>query len=500
MSAQSATAATLWRALEHALDGLCGAAANPARHLGALATLMLWVLLVSGSWLYAVFDTSVSGAYSSIAGLSDAPHAPGGLMRSLHRYATDAFVLLTLVHLLREAAFGRWRHVRRVTWLTGVGVLPIAAVAAIGGFWLNWDLLGRFSAVASAEWLDALPSFALPLARNFLLDSAVSDRLFSLFVFIHIGASLLLAFGLWFHLQRLARPALWPPRAVTLGALACLFILSWLAPVTSQAPGSFAAVPADFALDWIVLAVHPLMYATSPGLAWLLGAGTLALLVALPLASSSRVPGVAVVDAAHCNGCRRCFDDCPFAAITMARHPDQRRGREVAVVDARGCAGCGICAGACPSATPFRRKTPLLSGIDLPGEPVDALRAALDRGLAARQGSAPRVVFACRCAVDTRALAGADTVVLSLVCAGQLPPSFVDYALRGGARRVLITSCRDGGCEFRLGAQWTRERLDGTREPHLRLGAGRERVTLLAAERGEEALLAATLRAEDGHV
>ena len=30
-------------------------------------------------------------------------------------------------------------------------------VAAIGGFWLNWDQLGQFSAIATAEWLDALP-------------------------------------------------------------------------------------------------------------------------------------------------------------------------------------------------------------------------------------------------------------------------------------------------------------------------------------------------------
>lgn len=500
MSEQSATAATLWRALEHALDGLCGAAANPARHLGALATLTLWVLLVSGSWLYAVFDTSASGAYPSIAVLGETPHAPGGLMRSLHRYATDAFVLLTLAHLLREAAFGRWRHVRRLTWLTGTAVLPIAAVAAIGGFWLNWDVLGRFSAVATAEWLDALPSFALPLARNFLLDEAISDRLFSLFVFVHIGASLMFVFGLWFHLQRLARPALWPPRAVTLGALLCLFTLSWVAPVTSQATGSFAAVPASFAVDWIVLAVHPLMYATSPGWTWLLVTAVFTLLMVLPFTSAPGAPVVAAVAPAHCNGCRRCFDDCPFAAITMTRHPDQRRGRELAEVDARWCVGCGVCAGACPSATPFQRKSPLVSGIDLPSEPVDELRAALDRGLAARRGTAPRVVFACRCAVDTSAVVGADAVVLSLVCAGQLPPSFVDYALRSGAGRVLITSCRDGGCEFRLGPQWTRARLDGTREPHLRMGVGRERVTLLAAERGEEALLAATLRAEDGHV
>ena len=55
-------------------------------------------------------------------------------------------------------------------------------VSAIGGFWINWDQLGQFSAIATAEWLDALPLLAAPLARNFLVADAVSDRLFSLFV------------------------------------------------------------------------------------------------------------------------------------------------------------------------------------------------------------------------------------------------------------------------------------------------------------------------------
>ncbi|HMM78190.1 MAG TPA: hydrogenase iron-sulfur subunit [Gammaproteobacteria bacterium] len=496
----AATGAALWRALEHGLDRLCGASVNPTRHLGALATLMLWVLLISGAWLYAVFDTSVSGAYQSVARLAAAPHAPGGMLRSLHRYATDAFVLLTLAHVLREAAFGRWRHFRRHTWLTGTAVLPFATVAAIGGFWLNWDALGRFSAAATAEWLDALPLFALPLSRNFLLDEAVSDRLFSLFVFIHVGASLLLLFGLWFHLQRLARPALWPPRALSLSTLASLCALAWVAPVTSQPAGSLAEVPGSIAFDWIVLFIHPLMYASSPAWAWLFALVTLGVLVVLPFTSTAPAPAAAVVAPDQCNGCRRCFDDCPFAAITMTRHPDPRRGRELAVVDARACAACGVCAGACPSSTPFRRATPLTSGVDLPDASVDALRVALDAGLAAQGGAAPRVVFACRYGADTQALAGTDSVVLPLVCAGQLPPSFVEYALRAGAARVWITSCREGGCEFRLGVRWTRARLAGTREPHLRGGVSRDRIRLLAAERGEEALLAAALRAEDEHV
>lgn len=194
-----------WRCLEQGFDRAFGAPLNPLRRLGALAFLAFWLLALSGVWLYAELDTSASGAYASIDRLSAAPWSPGGLMRSLHRYAADAFVVFTALHLLREGLARRWRHFRRFSWLTGCALLPLVAVSAVGGFWLNWDRLGQFSAIATAEWLDALPLLAGPLARNFLHNAAVSDRLFSLFVFVHLGVALLLVFALWFHIQRITR-------------------------------------------------------------------------------------------------------------------------------------------------------------------------------------------------------------------------------------------------------------------------------------------------------
>ncbi|MBK9360850.1 MAG: hydrogenase iron-sulfur subunit [Rubrivivax sp.] len=42
-------------------------------------------------------------------------------------------------------------------------------------------------------------------------------------------------------------------------------------------------------------------------------------------------------------------------------------------------------------------------------------------------------------------------LALPLICTGQLPPSFVEYALRDGAAGVLVASRREGGCAFRAG-------------------------------------------------
>ncbi len=125
--------------------------------------------------------------------------------------------------------------------------------------------------------------------------------------------------------------------------------------------------------------------------------------------------------------------------------------------------------------------------------PIGELRRALERGLARLDGESGIVVFGCDQGANVAKLAGKDITNFSLICTGMLPPSFIDYALRGGAAGVLVTGCRAGGCAFRLGNRWTQERLGGTREPHLRAGPWGKVLRVAWADRGEEAELAVVL-------
>ena len=262
--------------VELLLDRAFGVRANPLRHLGALGFLLFWILAATGILLYIRFDTSAQGAYQSI---EDLEWWFGGLLRSTHRYAADGFVIVTVLHLAREAAAGRFRASRAFTWITGLPAIWLLYASGIVGYWLVWDSRAQFSALATAEWFEALPFAAGLITRNFLAAEAIVDRLFSLFVFLHIGLPLALLAAMWVHVQRMRRPRTIPARELRVGVIAALLALALIAPATSHERWSAGDVPA-VGLDWFLLFAHAFMYATSAqALWWLLGGTTLALAV-----------------------------------------------------------------------------------------------------------------------------------------------------------------------------------------------------------------------------
>jgi ferredoxin len=405
---------------------------EPLRHLGALGYWLFWLLAASGIYLYIRFDTSVAGAYDSIDELE---WWFGGVLRSVHRYAADAFVVVVAAHLVRELLAGRFRGFRAFSWISGVPLVWLMYASGIVGTWLVWDTGAQFSFLATLEWMHLAVASA----------EQAFDRLFSFFVFLHIGLPLLLLAGMWVHVQRLGRPATVPPRLMALGMTLSLLLVALIKPVVSEARWELQAVPQVLSLDWFLLFSYALMYATSPAALWALVGGLTAFLVALPYLSKKPKLTVARVDPANCNGCGRCVADCPYEAISLYG------GK--AIVLAERCAACGICAGACPSSTPFRSARELVSGIDLPDLTVHDLRRRLRSVLPAGE-----VVFRC----EQSKGAG-----IGVRCIAMLPPSFVEYALRNGARSVKAVGC-DAECAYRLGLALAEERFSRQRDPKLR--------------------------------
>lgn len=268
--------------LEKVFNAVFGDRLNPLYHLGAIAYLMTWVAVASGIYMYAFFDTGVKEAYDSVERVTHGHFYLGRIMRSLHRYASDGMVFAMGLHMLRHFVFDHYRGFRWFSWVTGVVVLWMVYASGVSGFMLPWDRLAQFVTIAAAEWLDWLPIIAEPMARNFLIEGSVNDRLFSLLAFMHIGVSLIVLMVLWIHTQRVAKAETSPPRYLTLPLLLALIVFSLAVPVLSQGKANLDTVVTALQFDWFYLPVFPLIYVWSPQDVWLLVMGGSGLLMLLP--------------------------------------------------------------------------------------------------------------------------------------------------------------------------------------------------------------------------
>ena len=450
---------------------------NPMYHLGTLSFFLFWVILITGLYLFIPFNGSIAGAHASVEYITHEQWYAAGVMRSLHRYASDAVIVTVLLHMFKEFASGRYTGFRWFSWVTGIPNLWTIVTLGITGYWLVWDEMAQYVAVGSARLMDAIPLLSGAMTRNFVAGE-MTDRFFILIEFLHLlGQPLALAFFLWLHVKRLSDVKINPPRGLAIGTLLALTVLSLIKPALSHAPADLAKVPQVIELDWFYLNIYPLIDIWPEGQVWILVLGITWFITLMPWMTFKKDGAKAVVDLDHCNGCELCFDDCPFDAISVQARTDGAKFDKEVVVNPDLCAACGICAGSCPSSNPFRsRKEELKTGIDMPQQPVDKMRSQTKEAIASMEGEVKILVYGCDHGLNVHRLESKDTKGVKLICSGMLPPTLVEYALKNGADGVMVTGCRHNDCFYRFGNRWIKQRFAGERKPILRGRADRDRI------------------------
>ena len=451
---------------------------NPVHQTGTVAVAMLLALI--GTGLYLVLFYRVGSPAASVARLAADPWL-GAWLRSLHRYASDVFLVAATLHLLRMFAQARSWGPRTLAWISGLLLLAAGLVCAWTGFVMAWDSFGERLARDGARLMDVLPILSEPVSRIFAGDGPVPSAFFFVNLFIHIGLPLAMGAMLWLHVSRLARPTLLPPRRITwtiIGALtaAAVFLPAPLGPAADpfRMPGS---TPTDLVAAWWL----PLSERLTPAVAWLcVVGGAIGMLIVPWMTRRERVGSWAtsVVDPRLCTGCNQCPQDCPWEAITMVERDDDRPTL-VARVDASLCVSCGICAGSC---APMGVGPAGRTGRDQLAELRDDALPKIEQ-----LATSPIVAICCAQtpASHIAAIRERGAYVRNVSCTGNLHSSVIERFLRDGMPGVIVCTCPPRDCVAREGPKWLDARLFHEREAELKARVDRRRVRIATAAAGD---------------
>lgn len=456
-------------------DRLMSSKWNPIYQTGPLTIVSLLSLVVTGVYLFIFYR--VSAPYETMRDIEGQLFF-GRWIRAAHRYAADAAILFTVVHALRMFVQGRTWGARTVAWLSGVFMCGLLLLCGWTGYILVWDVFGLQLALEGARLIDLLPFFPEPVQGQFANELTVGNGFFFVNLFLHVAAPLGIVFGTWLHVSRTARSTLFPPRAILIGFLVGLVLLSIMMPLPLEPEARLDRDPARFGIDWLFAFWVPLMIGQGPWVTALWWSASGAFLASVPWWWRPRAaerPQVSTVDERQCRGCTQCYVDCPFEAIRMIPRTVGTGSAEVARVTPDMCVSCGICSASCD-----------VLRVGPPGRDGRSQLLSIKSLLQAGKPAGGIVVFACaQSARRLKAVASTGLTVVELECAGNLHMDALATALKRGAEGAVVWSCPPRNCQFREGPRWLRERMFDKREAELPESVDRTKLLLLDYGPGE---------------
>lgn len=171
--------------------------------LGGLSFTAFLLLIISGILLAFYYTPEPENAYNSIIFIEE--NVSGGrYIRNLHRFASNTFLVLIFLHILRVIYTGAFLS-RKYNWIIGLFLLFFSIFTGYTGYLLPMDQLSYWATQTGAELIKILP-FG-DYIYNILIPDGVGGRLtlirfYALHIIILPVSIIILSFIHFFRVRR----------------------------------------------------------------------------------------------------------------------------------------------------------------------------------------------------------------------------------------------------------------------------------------------------------
>ena len=171
--------------------------------LGGLSFTAFLILIISGILLALYYTPEPNNAYNSIIFIEE--NVSGGkYIRNLHRFASNTFLILIFLHILRVIYTGAFLS-RKYNWVIGLFLLFFSIFTGYTGYLLPMDQLAFWATQTGAELIKILP-FG-DYIYNILIPDGIGGRLtlirfYALHIIILPVSIIILSFIHFFRVRR----------------------------------------------------------------------------------------------------------------------------------------------------------------------------------------------------------------------------------------------------------------------------------------------------------
>ena len=285
-------------------------------NFGALATVNLAIMIVTGIFLAMNYTPNATMAFDSVERIMRDVNF-GWLLRYVHANGATMFFIVTYIHIFRGLYYGSYKKPRELLWMIGVVILLLMMATAFMGYVLPWGQMSYWGATVITNLFSAIPlvgeSVVQWLWGGFSVDNPTLNRFFSLHyllpfvltgvVFLHVAALHVTGSNnplgidvkgpqdtLPFHPYYTAKDSIGVCVFLLIFAFIVFFAPNFFMAPDNYIPANPLATPADIVPEWYFLPFYAILRSVSNkllGVCMMFGA--IAVLFVLPWLDTSPV-------------------------------------------------------------------------------------------------------------------------------------------------------------------------------------------------------------------